>query len=187
MPSKHEVVVVAGGAELVVPLACEPEPLDAAGVHLLLDSLGVMLLFDGNVCGANLLAAGSFGGTKNGGNEAAIAIEHDDRLKAVFVVMRIEQSQLLAAMNRVERVVDVERDPFGNPLEVFGCQRAVYVAANLQHVPGSPRVPELMAICLDQTATPAEIAEFHRLWQERVRRILLEYGDDPQVFAATAA
>ena len=31
--------------------------------------------------------------------------------------MRIEQPQLLPAMNRVERVVDVERDPFGNPLE----------------------------------------------------------------------
>ena len=67
--------------------------------------------------GANLLAAGPFGGTKNGGDEAALAIEHDDRLKAVFVVMRIEQPQLLAAMNRVERVVDVERDPLGNPLE----------------------------------------------------------------------
>ena len=64
--------------------------------------------------GADLLAAGPFGGTKHGGDEAALAVEHDDRLKAVFVVMRIEQPQLLAAMNRVERVVDVERDPFGN-------------------------------------------------------------------------
>ena len=61
--------------------------------------------------------------------------------------------------------------------------RAVYVAANLQHVPGSPRVSELMASCLDHMATLAEIAEFHRLWQERVRRILLDYGNDPQVFA----
>src|ERR1022692_1089019 len=67
--------------------------------------------------GANLLAAGSFGGTKNGSDEAALAIEYDDRLKAVFVIMRIEQPQLLAAMNRVKRVVDVQRDPFGNPLE----------------------------------------------------------------------
>src|SRR5665811_413932 len=66
--------------------------------------------------GANLLAARPFGGTKNGGDKAALAIEHYDRLKAVFVVMRIEQPQLLAAMNRVERVVDVERDPFGNCL-----------------------------------------------------------------------
>src|SRR3954451_23061868 len=29
--------------------------------------------------GANLLAAGSFGGAKHGGDEAALAIEHDDR------------------------------------------------------------------------------------------------------------
>jgi len=65
--------------------------------------------------------------------------------------------------------------------------QAVYVAANLQHVPGSPRVSELMANCLDRTATPEEVAEFHRLWQERVRRILLEYGDDPQVFTVTPA
>ena len=65
--------------------------------------------------------------------------------------------------------------------------RAVYAAANLQHVPGSPRVSELMASCLDHTATPDEIAEFHRLWQERVRSILLEYGDDPRVFSVTPA
>jgi hypothetical protein len=31
--------------------------------------------------------------------------------------MRIEQPQPLPAIDRVERVVDVERDPFGNPLE----------------------------------------------------------------------
>jgi hypothetical protein len=65
--------------------------------------------------------------------------------------------------------------------------RAVYVAANLQHVQGSPRVSELMASCLEHTATPVEIAEFRRLWQERVRRILLEYRDDPQVFVVTPA
>lgn len=65
--------------------------------------------------------------------------------------------------------------------------RAVYVAANLQHVPGSPRVSELMADCLEHTATPDEVAEFHQLWQERVSRILLEHGDDPQVFAVTPA
>lgn len=65
--------------------------------------------------------------------------------------------------------------------------RAVYVATNLQHVPGSPHVSELMASCLDHTATPDEIAEFHKLWQERVRRILLEYRDDPQIFVVTPA
>ena len=67
--------------------------------------------------GFDLLAAGPFGGAEHGGDEAALAVEHDDRLKAIFVVMGVEQPQLLAAMNRVERVVDVERDPFGNLVE----------------------------------------------------------------------
>ena len=31
--------------------------------------------------------------------------------------MRVEQPQLLVAMNRVECVVDVERDPLGNLVE----------------------------------------------------------------------
>jgi len=35
-------------------------------------------------------------------------------LRFVLTVVRIEQTQLLAAMHDVERVVDVERDPFGN-------------------------------------------------------------------------
>src|SRR5271166_5702683 len=67
--------------------------------------------------GPDFLAAGPFGGPKDGGDEAALAVEHDDRLKAILVIMRVEQPQLLAAMHRVERVVDVERDSFGNCLE----------------------------------------------------------------------
>lgn len=63
--------------------------------------------------------------------------------------------------------------------------QAVHVAVNLQHVPGSPRASELMANCLENKATRDEVAEFRQLWQERVRRILLEYGDDPRVFVVT--
>lgn len=63
--------------------------------------------------------------------------------------------------------------------------QAVHVAVNLQHVPGSPRASELMANCLENMATRGEVAEFRQLWQERVRRILLEYGDDPRVFVVT--
>lgn len=61
--------------------------------------------------------------------------------------------------------------------------RAVRVTANLQRVPASPRLPGLMASCIADTATPAEIAEFRQLWQARVRSILLDHGDDPEVFA----
>ena len=38
-------------------------------------------------------------------------IEDDDRLEAVVVVVSVEQPQLLAAVHRIEGVVDVERDP----------------------------------------------------------------------------
>ena len=62
---------------------------------------------------------------------------------------------------------------------------SVLVDSNLQHVPGSPRVSTLMASCIRNTASKEEVAEFRQLWQERVRRILLEYRDDPAVFVVT--
>src|SRR3954469_7084941 len=39
-----------------------------------------------------------------------LAIEHNDGLEPVFVVVGIEQPQLLAAVHGVEGVVDVEHD-----------------------------------------------------------------------------
>jgi len=65
--------------------------------------------------------------------------------------------------------------------------QAVQVASNLQHVPSSPRVSSLMASCIRNTASREEVAEFRQLWQERVRRILLEHGDDKAVFVVTTA
>lgn len=52
--------------------------------------------------GADLSPARSLGRTKNGTHEPAIAIEHHDRLQAVFVVMGVEQAQLLAAMHGIK-------------------------------------------------------------------------------------
>ena len=63
--------------------------------------------------------------------------------------------------------------------------RAVNTAASLQRVPASPRMPALIASCLASRATPDEMAEFRQLWQERVRSILLDHGDDPEVFVVT--
>ena len=60
--------------------------------------------------------------------------------------------------------------------------QAVSVAAHIQSVPASPRLPELMSGCMSGTATGEEAAEFRRLWQERVRSILMDYRDDPEVF-----
>src|SRR5580692_9467543 len=67
--------------------------------------------------GADFLAAWASGGTQHSRDEAALAVEHDDRLEAIFVVSPIEQPQLLSAMNGVERVVDVEHNALGNVAE----------------------------------------------------------------------
>ena len=60
--------------------------------------------------------------------------------------------------------------------------QAVDVAAQLQSVPFAPQTFALMQKCLDGSATPEETAEFRECWQARVRTLLLEHGDDPQVF-----
>lgn len=65
--------------------------------------------------------------------------------------------------------------------------QAVLVKINLQQVPASPRMPALMASCIANTASPAETAEFRQLWQARVRSLLLEHGNDPEVFVITKA
>ena len=44
------------------------------------------------------------------GHETPLAVEHNDRLEAVIVIVGIEQAQLLAAMHPVEGVVDIEND-----------------------------------------------------------------------------
>ena len=59
------------------------------------------------------------------------------------------------------------------------------ITVNLQRVPASPHLPALMARCIANTATQAEIAEFRQLWQGRVRSILLDHRDDPEVFIVT--
>ena len=60
--------------------------------------------------------------------------------------------------------------------------RAVDVAARLQSVPFAPQTAGLMQKCLDGSATPEETAMFRECWQARVRSLLLDHGDDPEVF-----
>lgn len=49
-------------------------------------------------------------------------------------------------------------------------------------VPAPAALGHLLQRCLSGLATPAEAAEFRHLWQDRVRRLLIEHGDDPEVF-----
>lgn len=58
----------------------------------------------------------------------------------------------------------------------------VDVAANLQAVAGDPDTPVLMRRCLNGEASAEEARRFAALWQDRVRRILLDHGEDPEVF-----
>ena len=60
--------------------------------------------------------------------------------------------------------------------------QAVEVAARMQSVPFAPRTPELMQKCLDGSATPEEASEFRENWQARVRALLLDHGDDAEIF-----
>ncbi len=59
---------------------------------------------------------------------------------------------------------------------------AVEVAAHVQRVPGEPELPGLMQRCLSAAADPEEAERFGTAWQDRVRRILLDHGEDPEVF-----
>jgi len=54
---------------------------------------------------------------------------------------------------------------------------AVDVAADLSRVPFAPRMRPLMEKTLGGEASAEEAAEFGRLWQDRVRRILLDAAD----------
>ena len=60
--------------------------------------------------------------------------------------------------------------------------RWVDVATHLNRVAVSPEMPGLMQLCVNGRTTATEQRQFGQLWQERVRRILIEHRDDPEVF-----
>jgi hypothetical protein len=58
---------------------------------------------------------------------------------------------------------------------------AVDVSADLSKIPAAAEMRSLMGLCLSGEATAQQAQEFGRLWQERVRSLLLDFRDDPQV------
>ena len=58
---------------------------------------------------------------------------------------------------------------------------AVSVSVRMERVPGDPRMRGLLHQCMTGAATPEEERQFRALWQDRVRRLLVEHGDDPQL------
>ena len=77
------------------------------------------------------------------------------------------------------------------PLEIrytrTDTHQAVDVAAKPQVVPGDPDTPTLMRRCLSGSAAADEMQRFGAAWQDRVRRILLEHGEDSEVFVVRRA
>jgi len=57
----------------------------------------------------------------------------------------------------------------------------VNVSARLDRVPADPRIPLLLPRCLAGAATTAESTLFQSLWQDRVRTLLVERADDPDL------
>lgn len=62
---------------------------------------------------------------------------------------------------------------------------AVGVQARAERVPGDPRIRALIPRCLAGVATPDEAQLFRSLWQDRVRRLLTEHADDPEVIVVS--
>lgn len=60
--------------------------------------------------------------------------------------------------------------------------RHVDAAVDLSGVAADPETGPLLQRCLAGAATPAERQRFGALWQDRVRRILLDHGEDEAVF-----
>ncbi len=58
---------------------------------------------------------------------------------------------------------------------------AVDCILRLEKVPADPRLGGLLGTILSGTADDAARRLFGELWQERVRRILIEHADDPEI------
>lgn len=64
---------------------------------------------------------------------------------------------------------------------------SVNVSARLDRMPADPRIPLLLPHCLAGTASPDEATLFQSLWQDRVRILLVERADDPDLIVAQNA
>lgn len=60
---------------------------------------------------------------------------------------------------------------------------AVTVSARLDRVPADPRMAPLLQRCLAGIAAADEVALFQSLWQGRVRTLVVDRADDPDIIA----
>ena len=64
---------------------------------------------------------------------------------------------------------------------------AVHCRFSPNSVPADPRLGELLPAVVQNCAWPEERRLFAQLWQDRVRRLLLEHADDPAVVQIASA
>lgn len=57
----------------------------------------------------------------------------------------------------------------------------VVVDINTDHVPHDPAMAQLMPRAVSGQASAEELARFGQLWQDRVRRMLVDHADDPKL------
>jgi hypothetical protein len=62
---------------------------------------------------------------------------------------------------------------------------SVALAMQMNRVEADPRTGTLLRQILAGLAGPQDRSEFATLWQDRVRRILLDHADDPELIIAT--
>ena len=57
----------------------------------------------------------------------------------------------------------------------------VVVDIDTARVPHDPAMRRLMPVVLSDAVSPADAARFAELWQDRVRRMLIDHADDPKL------
>lgn len=64
--------------------------------------------------------------------------------------------------------------------------QAVTVQLDTSVVPWAPALRALFPKAVAEQASVEELAQFAQLWQEQVRRMLIDHGDDPKMIRVTA-
>jgi hypothetical protein len=71
-------------------------------------------------------------------------------------------------------------------LESCADGKCVVVDYQPRIVPPAPEMRPLLQLCLGGLADDGQRREFGRLWQDRVRRLLVEHADDPEMIRVRA-
>lgn len=65
--------------------------------------------------------------------------------------------------------------------------KSVFVEYDPSFISGNPKQGVLMQKALANQATSEELLEFGRLWQERVKKVLVDFANDPRLIKVTPA